>query len=90
VPETCVYKTSRCSCNWKLSENYFVAAGLEEVFALAVDLVAGFAVLAAGNFSEARRARFLSRFAACDRLRVFSRALSLGIVELRDFRIQRS
>ena len=42
----------------------------------------GSLVVLAGACSAARRARFLSRFLACARLRVFSRALSFGIVGL--------
>jgi hypothetical protein len=44
---------------------------------------AGLAVaLAATGATVVRRRRFLSRFLACARLRVFSRALSFGIVVL--------
>jgi hypothetical protein len=54
--------------------------------ALAVDfalgLAAGFPATGAAACKEARRARFRSRLAACERLRVFSRALSFGIVRL--------
>jgi hypothetical protein len=49
--------------------------------ALAAGFSAGLPVDLAGVCSDARSARFLSRFAACDRLRVFSRALSFGIGE---------
>lgn len=46
-------------------DRYFAATGLLLVVALA-------------GWSVARRRRLRSRFLACDRLRVFSRALSLG------------
>jgi hypothetical protein len=62
---------------------HFAAGGAAGAgLALAAAFAAGFADLAAawtGICRDALRARFLTRLAACDRLRVFSRALSFGI-----------
>jgi len=52
---------------------YFSAVGLALVFA------AGLAADLAGACKDARRARVLTRLAACERLRVFLRALVFGM-----------
>jgi hypothetical protein len=62
---------------------YFAAAA--GFLALAAGLAAG---LAAIGTMVLRRRRFLSRFLAVARLRVFSRALSFGMVVLLDLGLQ--
>jgi hypothetical protein len=64
-------------------------AAAEGYLALAVDFAANLSAPLAGASSDARRARVLSRLAACDRLRVFFRALVFGIGEVpSSFRIE--
>lgn len=68
------------------SRRYCAGGAAEELFYLEEDLAEGLtadlpAVLA-GAASVARRSRVLSRFLVWARLRVFSRALSFGIVRL--------
>jgi hypothetical protein len=63
---------------------YFAALADFAVFAAAdralSEALAGcLRAVLAGMFNDARRAWFLSRLAACDRLRVFSRAFSFGM-----------
>jgi len=55
--------------------------------ALGFDFVLAFAAGAGAAFSVARKARLRSRFFAFDRLRVFSRALSFGMVGLPDVKM---
>ncbi len=63
-------------------ENYLEAAGAAAAgFALAAVLALGLAALAGAGGAVLSR-RFLSRFLAWARLRVFSRALSFGMVVL--------
>jgi hypothetical protein len=59
---------------------YYFAAGA----ALGLDFVLALAAGAGAAFSVALRARLRSRFLALDRLRVFSRAFSFGMLGLRD------
>jgi hypothetical protein len=62
---------------------YFSGAAAEETFALA----AGLAVVLAGAGCVVLSRRFLSRFLACARLRVFSRAFNFGIARTPDFQV---
>lgn len=60
-------------CIFDARRHYFFGA-------TAADLLAGFPALdGEGPRSLSRSRRFLARFLACARLRVFSRALSFGI-----------
>jgi hypothetical protein len=59
---------------YKGMQRYFAADAADEVVDLAMALT--------GVCSVARNLRFLSRFAACFRLRMFSRAFSFGMVGL--------
>ena len=61
---------------WQNNGWYYFAAGVAFAFALDLALAAG----AGAGFSVALRARLRSRFLALDRLRVFSRALSFGMM----------
>lgn len=63
---------------FELRSVYF-DSGTVAGLALAAGFAAGLATAVAGASSDALSARFLSRLAAFDRLRVFSRELCLGI-----------
>jgi hypothetical protein len=61
----------------------YVVAGV----VLGLDFVLALAAGAGAAFRVALRARLRSRFLALDRLRVFSRALSFGMLGLRELRM---
>ena len=57
----------------------FLCKAPDSHFSAAAGLALAFAAGLAGAFSDARSARVLTRLAACERLRVFLRALVFGM-----------